>query len=128
KLFDPISNLSPKIFFNDVTGILQGFIDLIFLWNKKYYILDYKSNWLGKDNKCYSINNIKKEIIQHRYDLQYQIYTLAIHQYLKSKLKKYTYQENFGGIFYLFLRGMNKKNNNNSIFYTCPNYELVKKL
>ncbi|MBZ2279647.1 PD-(D/E)XK nuclease family protein, partial [Buchnera aphidicola] len=113
QFFDPISNISPKIFFNNVTGILKGFIDLIFLWKNKYYILDYKSNCLGDEKDSYSKKNIKKEIIKKRYDVQYQIYTLAAHQYLKNKLQKYTYKKNFGGIFYLFLRGIDKKNEKN---------------
>lgn len=124
---DPISLSSPEFLFNPVTGILKGFIDLVFLWKNKYYILDYKSNWLGKNNNFYCNKNIKKEIIKHRYDLQYQIYTIAIHQYLKQKIKKYNYNANFGGIFYMFLRGIEAKKNNNGIFYTIPNYLLIKK-
>ncbi|WP_315968479.1 exodeoxyribonuclease V subunit beta [Buchnera aphidicola] len=122
---DLISSVSPKILFNPVTGILKGFIDLVFIFNKKYYILDYKSNYLGDNDSSYCFKNIKKEIIQHRYDIQYQIYTLALHQYLKKKLKNYHYKIHFGGVFYIFLRGINLQD---SIFYTIPDYLLIKKL
>ncbi|QCI25080.1 exodeoxyribonuclease V subunit beta [Buchnera aphidicola (Rhopalosiphum padi)] len=122
---DLISSVSPKIFFNPVTGILKGFIDLVFIFNKKYYILDYKSNYLGNDDNSYSFENIKKEIIKNRYDLQYQLYTLALHQYLKKKIKKYHYKTHFGGIFYMFVRGVKRKD---SIFFTIPNYLLIKEL
>ncbi|QCI18976.1 exodeoxyribonuclease V subunit beta [Buchnera aphidicola] len=126
--FDPISSLTPKFSFNPINGILKGSIDLVFLWNKKYYIIDYKSNYLGDDKNYYSSKNIKKEIIKNRYDLQYQIYTVALHQYLNKKIKKYSYEDNFGGIFYMFLRGIDNINKTNSIFYTMPNYLLIKHL
>lgn len=125
--FDSISILSPKLFFNPVTGILKGFIDLVFCWKKKYYILDYKSNWLGNNNNIYSDQNIKKEIIKQRYDLQYQIYTIAIHTYLQKKIKNYNYQNNFGGVFYIFLRAINNKKNN-GVFHTTPHFSLIQKI
>ncbi|QCI20006.1 exodeoxyribonuclease V subunit beta [Buchnera aphidicola (Brevicoryne brassicae)] len=125
--FDPISTLAPKIFFNPVSGILKGFIDLVFFWNHKYYIIDYKSNWLGKNESFYSYEYIKKEIIKKRYDIQYQIYTIAINQYLKTKIKNYDYKTHFGGIFYIFLRGIKNKKNN-GIFYIFPDNLLIEEL
>ncbi|WP_348769382.1 exodeoxyribonuclease V subunit beta [Buchnera aphidicola] len=125
--FDPISSLTSKISFNSTKGILKGSIDLVFFWEKKYYIIDYKSNYLGDNNNSYSFEKIKNEIIKNRYDIQYQIYTIALHQYLKKKIKKYTYKNHFGGIFYMFLRGIEKEKNN-SIFYIVPEYSLVEKL
>ncbi|WP_275226097.1 exodeoxyribonuclease V subunit beta [Buchnera aphidicola] len=126
--YDSISSFAPKISFDPVTGILKGSIDLVFLWKKRYYIIDYKSNYLGDNTNSYSLDNIKKEIIKNRYDLQYQIYTVALHQYLNKKVKKYKYEKNFGGIFYMFLRGIESTRNNNSIFYIIPDYLLIKKL
>ncbi|QCI18413.1 exodeoxyribonuclease V subunit beta [Buchnera aphidicola (Aphis nasturtii)] len=128
KSFDSISSPTPKISFNPVTGILKGSIDLVFFWKQRYYIIDYKSNYLGDKKDAYSFDNIKKEIIKNRYDLQYQIYTVALHQYLNKKINKYKYENNFGGIFYMFLRGIDQSKKNNSIFYIMPNYLLVKKL
>jgi len=125
---DPISIISPKLSFNPVKGILKGFIDLVFFWEKKYYIIDYKSNWLGKNNSFYSHENIKKEIINKRYDLQYQIYTIALHKYLQKKIKNYNYKDHFGGVFYIFLRAIDYQKKNNGIFYTIPNYSLIKKI
>lgn len=126
--FDSISTISPNINFNPVTGIIKGFIDLVFFWKNKYYILEYKSNWLGKDNSFYCDKYIKKEMIKHRYDLQYQIYTIAIHTYLTNKIKKYNYKDNFGGVFYMFLRAQEKHQQNNGIFHCIPEYSLINKL
>ncbi|MFI4846999.1 MAG: hypothetical protein ACH6QO_01185 [Candidatus Makana argininalis] len=125
KKYDPVTYKCININFPKIKGILKGFIDLVFRWNKKYYILDYKSNWLGKNEKYYNISNIEKSIIQNRYDLQYQIYTLAIHRFLKQKLYKYDYKKDFGGVYYIFLRGIDNLNKNNAIFYCKPNFKLI---
>ncbi|CAL4326510.1 exodeoxyribonuclease V subunit beta [Buchnera aphidicola] len=125
--FDTISIMSPKFSFNPLTGILKGIIDLVFFANNKYYILDYKSNWLGKNNSFYSTKCIRKEMINRRYDVQYQIYTVAIHKYLQKKIKNYNYKKDFGGVFYIFLRAI-KNQENNGIFYILPDYSLIKQL
>ncbi|ANZ22647.1 exodeoxyribonuclease V subunit beta [Buchnera aphidicola (Diuraphis noxia)] len=127
KSFDSLSVFTPKIFFNPVSEILKGCIDLMFFWDNKYYIIDYKSNWLGSNNRYYSDQCIKKEMIKKRYDLQYQIYTIAINKYLETRIKNYDYKNHFGGVFYIFLRGINNQKNN-GVFYTLPNYSLVKNL
>ncbi|WP_284443116.1 exodeoxyribonuclease V subunit beta [Buchnera aphidicola] len=125
---DPISIASPKLFFNPVKGILKGFIDLVFFWEEKYYILDYKSNWLGENNSFYSDMHIKQEIIKKRYDLQYQIYTIALHKYLQKKIKNYNYKNDFGGIFYFFLRAIDQDQENDGIFYTVPDFSLIENI
>ncbi|MFI4819082.1 MAG: exodeoxyribonuclease V subunit beta [Enterobacterales bacterium] len=125
KKYDPITLKCINTKFPKVKGILKGVIDLVFRFNKKYYILDYKSNWLGENKNFYNIYNIEKSIIKNRYDLQYQIYTLAIHRFLKQKLKQYNYKKDFGGVYYMFLRGIDNIKNNNSIFYCKPNFKLI---
>lgn len=45
----------------------------------------------------------------HRYDLQYQLYTLALHRYLRHRIADYNYDRHFGGVIYLFLRGVDKE-------------------
>ncbi|CUR53604.1 RecBCD enzyme subunit RecB [Serratia symbiotica] len=128
KFYDPISARCPDLSFKDVKGILQGFIDLVFYWKGKYYLLDYKSNWLGEDSNNYTQSKIENEIIEHRYDLQYQIYTLALHRYLKYRIKNYKYQYNFGGVIYLFLRGIDIKHPKNGIFNHYPNKKLIENM
>ncbi|VFP78271.1 RecBCD enzyme subunit RecB [Buchnera aphidicola (Cinara cuneomaculata)] len=124
KNFDLFSKKCRNINFENVSGVLTGIIDLFYVWNNKYYIIDYKSNWLGPDYCSYNHKNIKKEIIKYRYDIQYQIYTLAIHRYLKKKIKNYDYKIHFGGVFYLFIRALNTKNNA-GIFFIKPSYYLI---
>ena len=71
----------------------------------KYYILDWKSNHLGHSIEDYHPDNLNHAMIDHRYDFQYQIYALALHRFLQSRLANYDYQQHFGGVYYLFLRG-----------------------
>ncbi|VFP88586.1 RecBCD enzyme subunit RecB [Buchnera aphidicola (Cinara piceae)] len=127
KNFDKISKKCKNIKFKKISGILTGIIDIIFLWKKKYYIIDYKSNWLGPNNSYYTQDNIKMEIIKYRYDIQYQIYSLAMHRFLKKKIKKYSYKTHFGGVFYLFLRAFDDQKNS-GIYFIKPSYLLINNL
>lgn len=125
---DPLSQgLTNKLNFFDVSGMLKGFIDLTFECNGKFYVLDWKSNHLGSDHDCYTIDAISKAMQDHRYDLQYQIYSLALHKFLQNRLPNYTYEKNFGGALYLFLRGVNSENNN-GVFYTRPTEHFLNEL
>nr|WP_041750174.1 hypothetical protein [Buchnera aphidicola] len=128
KKYDDISALCPDLSLYKISGILTGSIDLIFKWKNKFYFIDYKSNWLGSDNFSYSNKKIKLEIIKHRYDLQYQIYTLAIHRYLKNHVKNYSYKKILVELFIFFLRAFEKKGKNSGIFFKKPSYLLINKL
>ncbi|KPQ00237.1 exodeoxyribonuclease V subunit beta [Marinobacter sp. HL-58] len=86
-------------------GMLKGFIDLVFEHRGRYYVLDYKSNWLGEDDQAYIPEVMKQKILDSRYDLQYVIYLLALHRLLKARLPDYDYDQHVGGAVYLFLRG-----------------------
>ncbi|MAI42700.1 MAG: hypothetical protein CMP95_09590, partial [Gammaproteobacteria bacterium] len=73
--------------------------------------------------------NLQKIIIDHRYDLQYLIYSLALHRYLKAQIMNYDYGSTFGGVRYLFLRGMRGSQNNLSgVFSDLPPSELIEEL
>ncbi|WP_343188123.1 exodeoxyribonuclease V subunit beta [Buchnera aphidicola (Ceratoglyphina bambusae)] len=85
-------------------GMLNGIIDIMFLWKKKYYFIDFKFNYLGNKKECYNKKKIMKSIIKNKYEIQYKIYSIGMHQYLKKKIKNYSFKKHFGGAFYLFLR------------------------
>ena len=87
-------------------GLMVGFIDLVFRHDNRYYIADYKSNFLGTRPVDYNQENMQTAMLEHRYDLQYLIYTLALHRFLAARIKGYRYEDHFGGAAYLFLRGM----------------------
>lgn len=82
--------------------MLKGFIDLVFRHDGRYYLLDYKSNWLGEDREAYTQQAMIQAMRLHRYDLQYQLYSLALHRYLRHRIADYHYERHFGGVIYLF--------------------------
>ncbi|XOD69833.1 MAG: exodeoxyribonuclease V subunit beta [Sodalis sp. (in: enterobacteria)] len=128
KRYDPLSARCPLLDFPKVKGMLKGFIDLIFRWGGRYYLLDYKSNWLGEDSFAYTQPAMERAMIDHRYELQYQLYTLALHRFLRHRLVDYDYQRDVGGVYYLFLRGINPAQPGNGIFYCHPDVTLINKL
>ncbi|MBU4680651.1 exodeoxyribonuclease V subunit beta [Cedecea davisae] len=123
--YDPLSAGCPPLDFRQVKGMLKGFIDLVFRWQGRYYLLDYKSNWLGEDSSAYTREAMAGAMQSHRYDLQYQLYTLALHRYLRHRMAGYNYQQHFGGVIYLFLRGVEQGKPEQGIFATRPGVELV---
>ncbi len=87
-------------------GMLKGFVDLVFEYQGRYYVMDYKSNVLGPDSRWYSRPQMEARILEKRYDLQYAIYLLALHRLLKARLPDYRYHTHMGGVLYYFLRGV----------------------
>ena len=113
--------------FEQIQGMVRGSIDLVFRHNGKYYLVDYKSNFLGSTLSDYNQEALKKEMLHSHYDWQYLIYTLALHRYLQSVVPHYDYARDFGGVFYLFLRGMNGEPQS-GVFYDRPSVELITEL
>lgn len=126
--YDPLSAGCPPLNFRQVQGMLKGFIDLIFRHEGRYYLLDYKSNWLGDSSDAYTQDAMAAAMQQHRYDLQYQLYTLALHRYLRHRIADYRYEDHFGGVIYLFLRGVDATDPNSGIFSTRPDAALIEKM
>lgn len=102
KLAAPHSSLAP----HNLKGMMQGYIDLIYQWQGRFYLVDYKSNFLGPRFHDYDPERLEEDIRASFYDLQYLLYTLALHRYLKTKLSDYDPQHHLGGVHYLYLRGM----------------------
>lgn len=126
--YDPLSAGCPPLNFRQVQGMLKGFIDLVFRHEGRYYLLDYKSNWLGDSSDAYTQDAMASAMQQHRYDLQYQLYTLALHRYLRHRIADYRYEDHFGGVIYLFLRGVDATDPNSGIFSTRPDAALIEKM
>jgi exodeoxyribonuclease V beta subunit len=89
-----------------LNGMLKGFIDLLFEHDGRYYVADYKSNWLGPDTSAYTAEAVRDSVLRERYDLQYALYTLALHRQLRARLPDYDYERHVGGVLYLYLRGI----------------------
>jgi len=111
-----------------VEGMMGGFVDMFFEHNDRFYILDWKSNYLGPDLADYSAEKVAAAMTANNYHLQYLIYSLAIKKYLESRLgKSFDFERDFGGIFYLFVRGM-RSNKSSGIFYSKPSAAQMKNL
>ncbi|WP_176466275.1 exodeoxyribonuclease V subunit beta [Aliifodinibius salipaludis] len=107
------------------SGFLKGFIDLIFKFEEKYYLLDYKTNYLGDSPSDYRQDELHHEMKEASYDLQYHIYTVALHRFLKTRLQSdYSYDKHFGGVFYLFLRGINEEGSE-GVFFDKPDKDVI---
>jgi len=126
--YDPLSRDCPPLDFRQVRGMLKGFIDLVFRHNGRYYLLDYKSNWLGENVEAYTPEAMARAMQSHRYDLQYQLYTLALHRYLRHRIADYDYQRHFGGVIYLFLRGVDGSSPGAGCFTTRPDEMLINQM
>jgi exodeoxyribonuclease V beta subunit len=83
-------------------GFLWGYIDLVFRKDGFYYLLDWKSNWL----ESYRPAEIGESMLESRYDLQYKLYALALGKWLRNVIPDYSYDRHFGGVYYVYLRGM----------------------
>lgn len=97
----------PALASDTVNGMLKGFIDLIVEHEGRWYVADYKSNWLGTDERAYTTDAMRRSILDARYELQYALYLLALHRQLRARLGgTYDYDTHVGGAVYLYLRGV----------------------
>ena len=105
-------------------GYMRGFIDLVFAHRNRYYLADYKSNWLGYAPADYVPERLEGAMMQHQYHLQYLIYSIALHRHLQQRLSDYSYEKHFGGVYYLFLRGMGT-DGSTGVYYDKPPSALI---
>jgi len=88
-------------------GMLMGFADLVFEQGGRYWVLDYKTNFLGRDAAAYDDRALSEAMAAHRYDVQAALYLLALHRLLQSRLGDgYDPQQHLGGALYFFVRGI----------------------
>jgi exodeoxyribonuclease V beta subunit len=95
-----------RLQFDPVRGYMKGYIDMVFEHAGRWYIVDYKSNWLGASAEDYAAARLPEVMAEDAYGLQYLIYTLALHRFLRARHAGYDYDRHFGGVYYLFLRGI----------------------
>lgn len=119
--FTPLSH-------RDMEGYLTGFVDLVFQWAGRFFILDYKTNYLGNNYRDYDNDRMFRSMQSHNYCLQYWIYTLVLHRYLSRWYPGYSYEQHFGGVYYLFVRGMSSERPANGIFHIKPESAILHEL
>jgi len=104
-LAEPLREAASRLEFDSLKGFLKGFIDLTFEHDGRWYILDYKSNWLGPDASYYGGERLLQALAGEHYYLQYLIYLVALRRFLRQRLADFSNAQ-LGGAYYLFLRGM----------------------
>ncbi len=115
--------------FNQVHGFMKGYIDLVFESGGRYFIIDWKSNYLGANLESYHSKKLTAAMKQGFYSLQYHLYTLALHKYLENRINNYGYESHFGGVMYIFLRGLNKQRDPDfGIFFDLPCLSLIREM
>ena len=107
-----------------LSGYLKGFIDMVFEHEGRFHIVDWKSNHLEKG---YSPSSIRESMLGSLYPLQYLIYTVALDAYLRDRLRDYDYEQHFGGVFYVYLRGFGEEPGQ-SVFFSKPMPETIDNL
>jgi len=89
-----------------LNGMLTGFVDLVFEAGGRYHVLDYKTNWLGGGLTAYRGASLEAAMRAHHYDLQALLYTVALHRYLRQRLRGYAPERHLGESWYLFVRAV----------------------
>lgn len=103
-------------------GLVTGFIDLVYVYEDRAYLLDYKSNRLGD----YGAPALEAAVAASEYDLQYLLYTLALHRWLRFRRADYDYDRHFGGVRYLFCRGLDAdRDDAHGVYATRPPRALI---
>jgi exodeoxyribonuclease V beta subunit len=112
---------------DDLKGYLTGFIDLVFESDNKFYVVDYKSNYLGSNFTDYSTEKLQEAIQHHYYDLQYLLYSVALIKYLQITVDGFDYKKHFGGVAYLFTRGINSEAGQ-GVYTNQPEQQLMEQM
>ena len=94
---------------------LTGVIDLVFRHHDKYYLLDWKSNWSPAGD--YNRATLEQMMAEHQYHLQYHLYMLALERLLRLRHPDFSYVRDFGGVCYLFVRGLTGTDDPAGIFF-----------
>ena len=113
-----------ELSYKQMSGFLTGFIDLICVYQGRYYVMDYKTNTLPN----YQIGTLMNAMREHNYGLQYWLYCVVLHQYLKNRQTDYDYDQHFGGVRYLFVRGMDPTIPMSGVFHDYPDFALIEAL
>ncbi len=129
---DGIAQRIERLFFSPREGFMRGFVDLVVHQGGRYYLFDWKSNLLGTGPSAYSRERLARTMEQEYYFLQYHLYVLALCRHLKLKIPGFSYEKNFGGVFYLFIRGMVPDPasgvSETGVFYDLPDVKRIQRL
>ena len=118
-----------NLLFAPAKGFMKGYMDMVFHHEGRFFLVDWKSNYLGSRMEDYGKASLYEIMEKESYILQYHLYVLALHQFLRLKNMSYNYNDSFGGIFYIFIRGVDdSKSPGSGIYYDLPDIALINRL
>jgi exodeoxyribonuclease V beta subunit len=120
---DPLAGYAERLadpaLADTLRGYLSGSLDLVLRIpdpvdgagaGPRFAVVDHKTNWLGGDEPLsawhYRPAAMAEAMQRAHYPLQALLYTVALHRYLRWRLRGYDPDRNLAGVLYLFLRGM----------------------
>ncbi len=110
----------------ELSGFLTGSVDVFMRCGDKYYVLDYKSNHLGHDATAYSADALQSAVRSHDYDAQYLLYSAAVCRYMQVQDAGFTLND-FGGVLYVFLRGLDHPETQ-GVYFNRPDATLLQEI
>jgi exodeoxyribonuclease V beta subunit len=125
RIFGDVPLHAGALQFEPQRGFLRGYIDLVVAHGGRFYLVDWKSNWLGPHGASYTSEAIEEEMRKHHYRLQYHLYATALDRYLRWRIPGYDYDSHFGGVFYLFLRGIDLAHPGRGVFHDRPSAKTI---
>ncbi|MGD9367973.1 MAG: 3'-5' exonuclease, partial [Desulfobacteraceae bacterium] len=118
-----------RLTFAPMQGFMKGYIDTVFHYRQQYYLVDWKSNYLGSRLEDYRPEQLAATMLDDFYFLQYHLYTVAVHRLLHQKINGFQYDRDFGGVFYFFLRGVTGAASDSAgVYFDKPDHALVSAL
>jgi exodeoxyribonuclease V beta subunit len=101
-------------------GYVRGFIDLVFQNGNLVYFADWKGDLLPS----YDPASVTAHVERH-YNLQASIYALGVVRLLGIRTER-DYDSRFGGLLYVFLRGVTPTGDNRSgLFFARPSWSEI---
>jgi exodeoxyribonuclease V beta subunit len=125
-LVDDFPDRLGKLSFSLTKGFMKGYIDMVFYDQDRFWLVDWKSNYLGSRVEDYGKNVLNNVMSRDFYILQYHLYVIALHQYLQLRIPEFSYKRHFGGVFYIFIKGVDPdKGPEFGIYKDIPDKTLV---
>ena len=95
-------------------GFVTGYMDLLFRRGDRYFLLDWKTNLLPG----YGREQLERSMMESDYHRQYRLYLHAAQRWLRRVHgPKFDFLEHFGGVYYLYVRGMNGRDESTGVFF-----------
>jgi exodeoxyribonuclease V beta subunit len=101
-------------------GFVMGYMDLVFRHQGRCFLVDWKTNLLPG----YAPDQVARCMAEADYHRQYQLYLQALSRWLaKSAGRGFDFKKQFGGVYYLFVRGLNGRDESSGVFFHRPTAE-----